>query len=130
MPFITIPYPPRYPLTRYEREWLEERQDRELRHGHFSCIYCEHFTSQCDPYTGHCDGTIFDCLFEVGKWHLQDAAEFEALVAAHTVKLKAEELPCYPNKLCPFSAKQIGSCNACYLRHARIAVESEMERPR
>ena len=128
MPFISIPYPPKYPLTQHEREWLEERHGRELRHGHFSCIHCEHFTLRCDPYTGHCDGSTEDCPFEINIRHLQDAAEFEALVAAHAVKLKAEELPCYPNKLCPFRAKQIGSCNACYLRHARLLAEATMER--
>ena len=128
MPFITISNPPKYPLTRHEKEWLKARQDRELRHGHFSCIYCEHFISQCDPYTGHCDGTISDCMFEVIKRHLQDAAVFEALVAAKAVKLKADALPCYPNKLCPYKAQQIGSCHACYLRHARLLAEATMER--
>lgn len=59
----------------------------------------------------------------------RDAAEFEARVAAKLTGLNAAELPCYPNFLCLFSAKHLGmGCKDCFLKHARLAVEAEMEK--
>jgi hypothetical protein len=60
---------------------------------------------------------------------LEDAAEFEARVAAKLTGLSAAELPCYPNFLCLFSAKHLGiGCKDCFLKHARLAVEAEIEK--
>jgi hypothetical protein len=107
-------------LTEAEKTWLEEREYAEaVEYGHYSCPSCK--------WLGQEDNVcIFRrCLIFDPKW--QDVAEFEARVAAKLTGLNAAELPCYPNFLCPFSAKHIGSCKACYLKHARLAVEAEME---
>lgn len=127
MPFITVTYPPKYPLTESEKKWLEEREQHK-RNGEqfYSCADCEHRSAEYDLFDGWCDNEGA-CPIELGYRDLQDAAEFSARVAARLTGLKAEELPCYPNFLCPYSAKLIGSCKACYLKHARLAVEQEMD---
>ena len=111
-------------LTEAEKKWLEER-----RAG--LCVRCAAY-DDC-PMIKSADFRVETCYrfrhedYTIEKGNFEDAAEFEARVAARMTGLKAEELPCYPNFLCPFSAKHIGSCKACYLKYARLAVESEME---
>lgn len=125
MPFITITYPPKYPLTASEKKWLEERKQYIQRfYSETFCKYCYYFKGI--PKGWACDADI--CPTDRRDHDYEDVAEFEARVAARLTGLKAEELPCYPNFLCPYSAKHIGSCKACYLKHARLAVEEEMEK--
>ena len=135
-------------LTEKDREWLEEREKLPSlsEEGGYFCKHCCHAVFEdgefcCDePEEGREEENLLYCptsLVEPGDWAfgvfaqkiaLHDAAEFEARVAARMTGLKAEELPCYPNFLCPYRAKHIGSCKACYLKHARLAVEAEMEK--
>lgn len=120
MPFITVTYPPKYPLTDSEKVWLIDREWTLEVMGSYSCGPCQYR-----------DKDDLLCIFrKCPKFepNYKDAAEFESRVAARLTGLKAEELPCYPNFLCPYSAKLIGSCKACYLKHARLAVEQEMEK--
>ena len=107
-------------LTEADWKWLEERENRICKF----CIHCPGYldTSPC------LDWWADICVIDTTLEDFRDAAEFEALVAAKAVKLKADALPCYPNKLCPYKAQQIGSCHACYLRHARLLAEATMER--
>jgi hypothetical protein len=110
-----------------EQKWRLERGLSLLECGYYSCKSCPNHTDEKNMWTGHCwieEGSF--CPVEYSDW--KDAAEFAARVAATLTGLKAEELPCYPNFLCPYSAKLIGSCKACYLKHARLAVEQEMEK--
>ena len=125
MPFITITYPPKYPLTESEKVWLEERKQYiQQSSSETFCKYCYYVKEV--PKGWACDADI--CPTDKRDNDYSDAAEFEALVAAKAVKLKADALPCYPNKLCPYKAQQIGSCHACYLRHARLLAEATMGR--
>lgn len=113
-------------LTEAEKKWLEERKARLAKGSSTSAS--DYFCKWCYRCNWQCVAWYKDremCPAHLGC-DFQDAAEFEALVAAKLTGLNAAELPCYPNFLCPFSAKHIGSCKACYLKHARLAVEAEM----
>ena len=107
-------------LTNAEYYWLMQREWVCMVMGSYSCGLCQYR----DP-----DDLL--CIFRAcPKFNdnFHDVAEFEARVAAKLTGLNAAELPCYPNFLCPYRAKHIGSCKACYLKHARLAVEAEMEK--
>ena len=113
-------------------EWLERRKVG-------MCCRCVHYYTDITDCGIGCqwiankDFPMLQCFrfrhedytIEKGDW--ADVAEFEARVAARLAGLKVEELPCYPNFLCPYSAKLIGSCKACHIKYARLAVEQEME---
>jgi hypothetical protein len=112
-------------LTEAEKKWLGDREQVEIANGLYSCAHCKLFSNIYSVYTGYCIGEYAECPIVPD---FQDAAEFEARVAAKLTGLNAAELPCYPNFLCPFSAKNLGiGCKDCFLKHARLAVEEEME---
>lgn len=81
MPFVTVTYPPKFPLTESEKSWLEGRK-----------VLCP----RCDHYRAHIEGTGTCHRGENGKWmqaecrwfqradlvpDYKDAAEFEAACA-------------------------------------------------
>jgi hypothetical protein len=118
MPFITVTYPPKYPLTEAEKKWLGEREVADaVDYGAYSCPSCG-MLSKLDGYCVLRRCPRFDPNFE-------DAAEFEARVAAWM----ADNLPscdfckwyeeCFPT-----------SCARTRLKYARLAVEAEMEEDR
>ena len=65
------------------------------------------------------------CRLEDKKEDYRDAAEFEARVAAY-IAFWSQIRPCPTRAGC--KAQSILECAACWLKHARIAVEKEMER--
>jgi hypothetical protein len=123
VPWITLPEP-KYPLTESEKKWLEEREKTNENNGYYFCAHSELQSAAWNTERGWLDVPwVIDT-----KETYKDAAEFEARVAAKLTGLNAAELPCYPNFLCPYSAKHIGrGCKGCFLKHARLAVEAEME---
>jgi hypothetical protein len=109
-------------LTEREKQWLEKREKEKQNNGYYFCAHSELRSAEWNTKTGWGD---VDWVIET-KDTYKNAAEFEARVTVRLTGMKAEELPCYPNFLCPYSAKNIGSCKACYLKYARLAVEEEM----
>ena len=111
-------------LTEAEKKWLEERQDK----GEYNFYYCQYCNKIPSIVTGGlCAGP---CPMYPGGFEYQDAAEFEARVAARLAKS-----PCLT---CPDN-KQGGCCTrkmargrdvveVCRLKHARLVVEQEMEK--
>lgn len=107
-------------LDEAEKWWLYTRKNVDMVTGTYFCATCQYMNDEEE-----------ECIFRkcpIFEADYRDAAEFEARVAARLTGLNAAELPCYPNFLCPYRAKHIGSCKACYLKHARLAVEAEMEK--
>ena len=78
MPFITVTYPPKYPLTESEKKWLEERKRFSKRefNSYYVCAYCEKFTPD-----RLCHSAL--CPIDVAHVVHRDVAEFEARVAAN-----------------------------------------------
>lgn len=110
-------------LTNEERKWLQERGDSPL----FQCEkYCEYHVGK-DSY--------FECTYspalsqewcknDAGNQDWKDAAEFEARVAAY-IAFWSQIMSCPTRAGC--KAQSILECVACWLKHARIVVEKEME---
>lgn len=120
MPFITITYPPKYPLTESEKKWLDERARR--------CAYfCIHSSD------GRRDFPCLDwwhspnnCPLE-GAQDFRDVAAFEARVAA---RLAWENCPCKRPRFfecAKITARDRKDVVRCRLKHARLAVEEEMQ---
>lgn len=115
-------------LIEAEQKWRLERGLSLLENGYYSCKDCPNHTDEKNMWTGHCwieEGSF--CPVEHSGY--RDAAEFEARVAVYLAKS-----PCLT---CPDN-KQGGCCTrkmargrdvveACRLKHARLAVEQEME---
>ena len=103
-------------LTEAEKKWLEERQDK----GEYNFYYCQYCNKIPSIVTGGlCAGP---CPMYPGDFEYEDAAEFEARVAAW----QADNIPscdfCNWYEEC-FKT----SCARTRLKHARLAVEEEME---
>lgn len=146
MPFITVTYPPKYPLTESEKKWLKERELDCLEYGGYFCSHCEHFTGEYDPWTGYCDVAVAQCPIESPDW--KDCAEFEARLNKRLIEGEEIDKPCshfpkpmgcpYPKKLlepgedisphCPFTKKWNTPCEWCDLKELRLLVEEEMEK--
>jgi hypothetical protein len=122
-------------LTKAEKKWLERKYAEAVEYGHYSCPSCK--------WLGQEDNVcIFRrCLIFDPKW--QDAAEFEARVAAKLSIREDRLTPCIldPNPETHGECKQwrfywrnsyavYWGCAACRLKHARLAVEEEMEKER
>ena len=111
-------------LTYAERKWLQERENVPL----FQCEkYCEYHVGK-DSY--------FECTYspalsqewcknDAGNQDWKDTAEFEARVAAY-IAFWSQHLQCPTRAGC--RAQDVSVCAMCWLKHARIAVEKEMER--
>lgn len=121
MPFITVTYPPKYPLTGSEKKWIERRESMEEKTGVFFCHYCKHLTEYYDEWIGYCDGMpcpVYPEELEAAMW--KDAAEFEARTAAKLANRCRNTRPC--------TGEPCKECEARRLKQARLAVEEEMER--
>lgn len=109
-------------------EWLERRKNICTHCGVKKCV----FTPSQRKVFGWCD--LFEVKARGTKTRLviedfQDAAEFEARVAAYLAHGDTEEVPCAHGMkiFCPrpsFAGKACGYW--CRLRTARLAVEAEM----
>ena len=104
-------------LTEAEKKWLEERAKR--RPLKF-CHYCPH-----NSRVYHACGDVWDSHGDCpvrSKIDFRDAAEFEARVAAW----QADNLPSCD--FCKWYEECFKtSCARTRLKHARLAVEAEME---
>ena len=107
-------------LTEAEKKWLEERERTELTHGLYSCAHCWHCTIERDLYHGYCTASEDYCLIEPD---FRDAAEFEARVAAKLAYFDIYR-PCADDGRC---IELPMPCQSCRIKHARLAVEAEME---
>lgn len=105
-------------LTEAEKKWLEERETfiRE-EEAWYSCARCEKFKPNYPCY-------LRSCLIPwASEEDYRDTAEFEARVS-RIMALYLGAPPCgtgkcnNPGFLCP----------ECRLKHARLAVEQEMEK--
>lgn len=115
MPFITITYPPNYPLTESEKKWLERREDR--------CSETGYYISPWD-FPGK-------SLFGITERpNYKDAAEFEARVVAKLTESACLTCPenkpggCPTRKIVAHGREHVETCR---LKHARLAVEEEMK---
>ena len=129
-------------LTDKDREWLEKREGRRLEHDGYFCKYCCHCNYEydggfiCDiPQFGREDEDLGFCpvhLYEETESYvpklksLMDCAEFEAQVSLLLAQKDGAWEPCYHSH-CTENADTVADCMACRLKHARLAVEAEME---
>lgn len=92
MPFVTVTYPPKYPLTDSEKKWLRERDEMleefEDLYAYRFCEHCEYMSPaddfvgcRCAYFNGYGEVVLGDCPIEPRKYYFADAARFEALVA-------------------------------------------------
>ena len=120
-------------LTEAEKKWLEER-----RAG--LCVRCAAY-DDC-PMIKSADFRVETCYrfrhedYTIEKGNFEDAAEFEARVAA---KLVSNNFPCrycpdfYVATKCPMTTRGTYTDYGpfpCLLRQARLTVEAEMEQLR
>ena len=118
MPFITVTYPPKYPLTESEKKWLEERKDK----GEYNFYYCQYCNKIPSIVTGGlCAGP---CPMYPGGFEYEDCAEFEARVAARLTRSHDELTAC--DGFDATCHSETLTCWECRLKHARLAVEEEM----
>lgn len=113
-------------LSEKEKDWLERRAVNEMAFDAFFCPHCEQFNVERDPYLGHCDD---DSRCPLTEHDFHDAAEFETRVAAKLAKSICFVCPDNKGGGCNTKnrAKNRACIEACRLRHARLAVEAEME---
>lgn len=101
-------------------EWLEKRERVLVANGLYSCAHCAQYSDIYSVWTGYCAAIEpFECCIRAD---FRDAAEFEARVAENLA----------------FAVHYCGDCdcvghcaNDCEwerLKHARLAVEAEMEK--
>lgn len=113
-------------LTYAERKWLQDRENVPL----FQCEkYCEYHAEK---------GSYSECTYspalsqewcknDAGNQDWKDAAEFEARVASLLAQKEGAWEPCSYTH-CPHGAVvNVEECVQCRIKHARIAVEKEME---
>lgn len=111
MPFITVTYPPKYPLTESEKKWLEKREKWNSKSGYYLTPWA--FPNKT--------------LYRVTEYaDYRDAAEFEARVALLLAQKYGAWEPCYHSH-CTEGADTVADCMECRLKHARLAVEQEMD---
>lgn len=108
-------------LTEHEKQWLEERKQYIQRfYSETFCKYCYYFKEI--PKGWACDADI--CPTDRRDHDYEDAAEFEARVAAKLAKECSAWWPCGEVDEC-ISGQP---CRECHLKHARLVVEEEMEK--
>lgn len=112
-------------LTDAELKWLEERQNICLRCRDRK--YCRtgkkhgYNTRNCRFWKITVLGP-FSLSYPINNY--EDAAKFEARVGAY-IAFWSQHMQCPTRTSC--RAQRISECVACWLKHARIAVEAEME---
>ena len=112
-------------LTDSEKKWLEERKPPTVKpwcttaDDNF-CNHCKQYDIDCVPWFRNTG----DCPTHRGGDY-RDAAEFEARVAVK-LALNTHPVPCIEHG-CPHKMPNISFCVPCRLKHARLAVEAEME---
>ena len=128
-------------LTEAEKKWLEEREQFPSRgeEGGYFCKYCCHaifahgeFCCDTAPEEreeedlGYCPTAYFreDSFSQVALF--KDAAEFEARVAAKVAAMHWDCTRCPGDYVDDCSITDV-SCTETRLKHARLAVEAEME---
>lgn len=99
-------------LTPEENDWLKRRRMAPTSY----CGWCMMFTFCCDPW--------FPCPIKSTDW--QDAAEFEARVAAKMADWLARDMGCFVcgEKIC--KKQKDRSCGEKLLQAARLAAEEEI----
>lgn len=112
-------------LSEADKKWLKEREQHK-RNGEqfYSCADCEHRSAEYDLFDGWCDNEGA-CPIELGYRDLQDAAEFEARVAAKLTGNHDDLTDC--DGFDSTCHSEMLTCWDCRLKHARLAVEAEME---
>lgn len=113
-------------LTEAEKKWLEEREKRHLKTGYYISLL---------------DFPQKSLYWMTEVFNYYDAAKFEARVAAKLSIREDRLTPCIldPNPETHGECKQwrfyrrnsyavYWGCAACRLKHARLAVEAEMEK--
>jgi hypothetical protein len=121
MPFISITYPPKYPLTDSEKKWLEGKSEADCpapcvrtgKRGLFDMRYC---LKACE---GNRASSPKYCPIASD---FRDAAEFEARVAA---KLTSGTSWYFYDENCHLQVS-LKKNRFLRLKHARLAVEEEM----
>lgn len=110
MPFITVTYPPKYPLTDSEKEWLERRKEYLEEYMCSICKWEWNFDAEiCFPKWEYCVKNQH-LPPRVCEGNYEDSALFEALVS--------EGLALYrDNTATPFQN----------LKRIRLLVESVLE---
>ena len=116
-------------LTEAEKNWLKERSGTLVYHKF--CLHCTYVKRRWF------DGQTPCMLADIGRIcpvfyqeDIQDAAEFEARVAMYLAKSPCLTCPStiYGNCETRKTAKGREVIEACRLKHARLAVEQEMEK--
>lgn len=106
-------------LTEAERKWLGNREfANAVNYGAYSCPSCWWLNKELE------ECILRRCLRFDPDY--QDAAEFEARVAAKLANCDGAFQPCHRAR-CPEGATSASACTPCRLKHARLAVETEME---
>jgi hypothetical protein len=105
-------------LTEAEKKWLEERKDK----GEYNFYYCQYCNKIPSIETGGlCAGP---CPMYPGGFEYEDAAEFEARVAA---SIAQDAYNCAQDEML-FQHQEGDKPQGWYiLRDARLAVEEEMQ---
>lgn len=105
-------------LTEQEKEWLETRKNL--------CGRCRK-RKYCRTGNRHGFNTEICRHWELAaRDDYKDAARFEALVARELTNPMGDYMPLCTPEDCDFRKRH--NCRECRLMHARIAVESEMEK--
>jgi hypothetical protein len=105
-------------LTESDKKWLGKREKR----GAYFCFHCSGGDLEFPCLESWHSPN--DCPVEDGQDY-RDAAEFEARVAAKLATYEYTD-PCLGKTICPYAGKG-WTCSRCNLKHARLAVEEEME---
>jgi hypothetical protein len=115
-------------LTDAERKWLQERENVPL----FQCEkYCEYHVGKNSYFECTYSPALSQewCKNDAGNQDWKDAAEFEARVAVYLAKSPCLTCPDNPRNCPRENTPEKGRpfLEACRMKHARIAVEQEME---
>lgn len=115
-------------LTEADKTWLEERKPPTVKlcpttaDDNF-CKHCKQYDIDCVPWFRNTG----DCPTHRGGDY-REAAEFEARVAAKLAEGICgfcDDFASFPS--CPLSIYSRPKYDYCTLKHARLAVEAEME---
>ena len=127
MPFIQVTYPPKYPLTETEKEWLEDRAENLEIFGGYFCPNCPEFVLEDEGFMYCGRGGGESCIDNPHKYTFKDAAEFEARVSlklAEGICGFCDDFASPPS--CPLTIYSRPKYDYCILKHARLAVEETM----
>ncbi|MBR5883353.1 MAG: hypothetical protein IKY97_07790 [Mailhella sp.] len=109
-------------LTEAEKKWLEEREKTKENNGYYFCAFSELQSAAWNTERGWLDVPwVIDT-----KDTYKDAAEFEARVAAKCAAMHWDCVACPGDYVDDCEITDI-SCTETRLKHARIAVEEEMQ---